>query len=344
MRRLSQHPLGWLLLLAGAAGLAGARDNLPPDTRPLAFPETYTERIPGTRVKFTMVGIPGGTFLMGSAKGEKGRGADEGPQHLVSLRPFWMGKCEVTWNEYELFYKESPGVRDDQRRAEKEGGQERLDAVSRPTPPYIDETFGFGHDGYPAIGMSHHAAMVYCRWLSKKTGRTYRLPTEAEWEYACRAGSTTTYFFGDDPDKLDQYAWYEGNSDEQTHAVGRKKPNRWGLHDMLGNVAEWCLDGYDKDAYGRAPADKPVSRPVVPPTAKRFPNVVRGGSWDDKPPALRCAARVPSDPKWNRMDPEKPRSIWWLAEGDTIGFRVVRPVEEQEDLRGLRPLVRWASE
>jgi formylglycine-generating enzyme required for sulfatase activity len=343
MRRLLQHPLGWLLLLAGAAGLAGARDNPPPDTRPVPFPETYSERIPGTRVKFTMVGIPGGTFLMGSPKGEKGRGNDEGPQHLVSLRPFWMGKCEVTWDEYDLFYKDNPGVRYEQKRAEKEGNQERIDAVSRPTPPYLDPAFGNGHDGYPALGMSHHAAMVYCRWLSKKTGRTYRLPTEAEWEYACRAGSTTAYFFGDDPDKLDQYAWYEGNSDEQTHPVGKKKPNRWGLYDMLGNAAEWCLDSYDKNAYGRAPADKPVSRPVVPPTAQRFPNVVRGGSWLEKAPALRCAARVASDPAWNKGDPEIPKSIWWLAYGDFIGFRVVRPVEEQDDLKGLRPLVRWES-
>jgi formylglycine-generating enzyme required for sulfatase activity len=290
-----------------------------------------------------MVGIPAGTFVMGSPKGETGRRDDEGPQHAVTVRAFWMGRCEVTWDEYNLFYKEHPGVRDDQKRAEKEGKQERIDAVSRPTPPYIDPTFNFGEEGYPAVGMSHHAAMVYCRWLSQKTGRTYRLPTEAEWEHACRAGARAAYFFGDDPAKLDDYAWYAGNADETTHPVGKKKPNRWGLHDMLGNAAEWCLDSYDAKAYGRLPADKPAVGPVAPPTADRFPNVVRGGSWDDKAPRLRCAARLASTPDWNKIDPEKPKSIWWLASGDTVGFRVVRPVEEQDDLKGLRPRVTWES-
>jgi formylglycine-generating enzyme required for sulfatase activity len=338
--------LGWLLLLAGAAFPALARDDPRPDDRPRPAPQTYTEQIPGSKVRFTMVGIPAGTFVMGSAKGERGRGDDEGPQHAVTLRPFWMGRCEVTWDEYNLFYKEHPGVRDDQKRAEKEGKQERIDAVSRPTPPYIDPTFGFGEQGYPAIGMSHHAAMVYCRWLSQKTGRTYRLPTEAEWEYASRAGAQAAYFFGDDPARLDDYAWYAGNADETTHPVGKKKPNRWGLYDMLGNAAEWCLDGYDAKAYGFIVSrnDKsPAVAPVVPPTADRFPNVVRGGSWDDKAPRLRCAARLASTPDWNKIDPEKPKSIWWLAQGDTVGFRVVRPVEEQDDLKGLRPRVTWQS-
>jgi formylglycine-generating enzyme required for sulfatase activity len=345
MRRLSQHPLGWLLLLAGAVLPATARDEPRPADRPTPVPETYTEQVPGSKVRFTMVGIPAGTFVMGSPDGEKGRGADEGPQHAVTLRPFWMGRCEVTWDEYNLFYKSHPGVRSEQKDAEKEGKQDRIDAVSRPTPPYIDPTFGYGEEGYPAVGMSHHAAMVYCRWLSQKTGRTYRLPTEAEWEYACRAGTRTAYFFGDDPAKLDQYAWYTGNSDETTHPVGKKKPNRWGLHDMLGNAAEWCLDGYDAKAYGRfaARTEESVRGPVVPPTADRFPNVVRGGSWDDKAARLRCAARLASTPDWNKIDPEKPKSVWWLAQGDVVGFRVVRPVEEQDDLKGLRPRVTWES-
>jgi formylglycine-generating enzyme required for sulfatase activity len=343
MRRLSKHPVGWLLLLAGAAALpAPARDDPPSDDRPSRFPEAYTEKIPGTKVSFEMVGIPGGTFTMGSPKDEKGRANDEGPPQRVTIRPFWMGHCEVTWDEFDLCYKEKPGVRYEQQAAEQEGKPDRIDAVSRPTPPYIDPTQGNGTTGYPAMGMSHHAAMVYCRWLSLKTGRTYRLPTEAEWEYACRAGSQSAYFFGDDPAKLDQYAWYAGNSDEMTHPVGKKKPNRWGLHDMLGNVAEWCLDSYDRNALARF-ADKPAPGPVRLPTTARFPNVVRGGSWDDKAPLLRSAARLSSDPKWNRADPEKPPSIWWLANCDFVGFRVVRAVEEQDNLKGLRPLVNWES-
>jgi formylglycine-generating enzyme required for sulfatase activity len=298
MRRLSQHPFGWLLLLAGAAGLAcaafpaPARDSPRADGRTILSPEAYSQKIPGTRVSFAMAGIPGGTFLMGSPKDEKGRRDDEGPLHPVAIRPFWMGKCEVTWDEYNLFYKDRPGLRSEQRQAEKEGNPARIDALSRPTPPYIDPTFGFGEEGYPVVSVSHHAAMTYCRWLSLKTGRTYRLPTEAEWEWACRAGTTTAYFFGDDPAKLGQYAWYADNAGEVTHPVGRKKPNPWGLYDMLGNVAEWCLDSYDSRAYARFPALRPALGPLVPPTADRFPNVVRGGSWDDKAAQMRCAARV----------------------------------------------------
>ncbi len=343
MRRLKQHPLGWLLLLAGAAFPAVARDEPRGAGRTVLAPPAYSEKIPGTKVSFAMVGIPGGTFRMGSPKGEKGRRGDEGPQHPVTIRPFWMGRCEVTWDEYNLFYKEKPGVRSEQRQAEKEGRPERIDAVSRPTPPYIDPTFGFGEEGYPVVSVSHHAAMTYCRWLSQKTGRTYRLPTEAEWEYACRAGASTAYFFGDDPAKLDEYAWYADNAGEVTHPVGRLKPNPWGLCDMLGNVAEYCLDSYDAGAYARLPADRPALGPLRPPTADRFPNVVRGGSWDDKADGLRCAARVASQRDWLKADPERPPSIWWLPSAEFVGFRVVRPVEEQDDLKGLRPRVTWES-
>ena len=158
-----------------------------------------------------------------------------------------MGKYEVTWDEYDQFAfsmdikrkkRENVDLDDPARRPRRPS-----DAVTRPTPPYADETFGFGRKGQPVICITHHSAMEYCRWLSAKTGKTYRLPTEAEWEYACRAGTKTAYSFGDDPSKLGDYAWYVENA-EKPQPIGKKKPNPWGLYDMHGNVSEWCLDQY----------------------------------------------------------------------------------------------------
>src|SRR5262249_36634226 len=132
------------------------------------------------------------------------------------------------------------------------------DAVTKPSTPYVDETYGYGRDGYPVLCITHHAAMEYCRWLSARTGKLYRLPTEAEWEWACRAGTTTAYSFGDDPGKLDEHAWFDKNSGDTPHKVGTKKPNPWGLHDMHGNIAEWCLDHYHPATYTRYPFDRPT--------------------------------------------------------------------------------------
>src|SRR5262249_44392339 len=151
---------------------------------------------------------------------------------------------------------------------------------------------GYGRAGQPAICMTHHAAMEYCRWLSAKTGKVYRLPTEAEWEYACRAGTKTAYSFGDDPSMLKDYAWYVDNT-EKPQKIGQKKPNPWGLYDMHGNVAEWCFDRYYADAYSKFPPG--AVGPVVLPTPEEYPHVARGGSWDDDPEALRSAVRRASN-------------------------------------------------
>ena len=312
----------------------------PRETEPHVEParhRAYRQLIPESDLAFDMVAVPGGVFRMGSPDGEAGRGPDEGPQHPVRVRPFWMGKCEVTWDEFDLFRFENARIRPEEK---ERGGRPRdADAITRPTPTYPDELRGFGREGHPAIGMSHHAAMEYCRWLSARTGKAYRLPTEAEWEWACRAGTKTAYFFGERPGALGDYAWYAANSEDATHPVGTKKPNPWGLHDMTGNVAEWCLDHYAKDFYARFPLDRLTLGPVHLPTAARYPHVVRGGCYADRPARCRSACRRASDRSWNRADPDEPQSIWWLWNADFVGFRVVCAVEEQEDLKGVRSRV-----
>ena len=327
---------------AGATARAPRRSGTDEPTTQVTVNKTnekgYTEKIPGTDVSFDMLPIPGGTFLMGSPKTEAGRGADEGPRHLVTVKPFWMEKTETTWYEYDCFWKVEPGAKCEGRDETKDDKKDP-DAVTRPTPPYDDETFGKGRDGTPALCITHHAAMEYCYWLSKKTGKKYRLPTEAEWEWAARAGTTTVYSFGDDPKMLDDYAWHGGNSDDKTHKVATKKPNPWGLYDMYGNVSEWCLDQYQKDYYSTFSPDKPVLAPVNLPNEKRFAHVTRGGSWADEPVACRSATRRGSDPSWIKRDPQRPQSIWWLTDADFVGFRVVRAVEEQDNLKNIRSKV-----
>jgi formylglycine-generating enzyme required for sulfatase activity len=294
------------------------------DVKTEAEMKPYTNTIPGTQVKFGMMPIKGGEFLMGSPASEKGRKPDEGPQHKVKISPFWMGQCEVTWAEYELFMFQ------DQERKFKDAiptdpyVDKVSDAVSRPTKPYVEMSFGMGKDGYPAISMTHHAANKYCQWLSAKTGQYHRLPTEAEWEYACRAGTTTAYYFGDDPAKLGDHAWYEKNSDFKYQKVGRKKPNPWGLYDMHGNVTEWCFDQYEP-TYERFAAT--VFQDPFVKSATPYPHVARGGSWDDPLENLRSATRRASEKAWKVQDPQLPKSIWYHTDAQFLGFRVVRPLQ-----------------
>ena len=283
----------------------------------------YSTVIPGTKVSYEMLPIPGGEFVMGSPDSEPGRKPDESPQHKVRIEPFWMGKCEVTWNEYDLFM-----YPDEERKFREEYGTYTnavSDAVSRPTKPYVEMSFGMGKDGYPAISMTQHAANTYCKWLSAKTGHFYRLPTEAEWEYACRAGTTTAYSFGDDPAKLGDYAWYSKNSDGKYQKIGTKKPNPWGLYDMHGNAAEWTLDQYETNYYSQfigKIADEPWNKATQP-----YPHSVRGGSWDDDAPDLRSAVRLPSTPVWKVQDPQLPKSIWFHTDARFLGFRIIRPLK-----------------
>ncbi|WP_437227103.1 formylglycine-generating enzyme family protein [Planctomicrobium sp. SH661] len=297
----------------------------------------YVQQIRDTDVKFEMIPIHGGEFLMGSPEDEEGRKEDEGPQHLVKVAPFWMGKCEVTWDEYDTWRLSLDVQRRKLIGRQNDDVDKAADAVTRATKEYTDMTFGMGHDGFPAISMTQVAAKMYCEWLTAKTGHYYRLPTEAEWEYACRAGTTTAYSFGDDASQLDEYAWSYDNSDETYHKVGLKKPNPWGLYDMHGNVAEWVLDRYDPTFYQQAPKDAAAVAPYCVPNGEEYPRIVRGGSWNDDPEELRSAARTASTPDWKIQDPQLPQSIWYLTDAHFVGFRVVRPLvpptkEEIKDL------------
>ncbi len=285
--------------------------------------KAYTNTVVGTDVSYSLVPIPAGEFVMGSSMGEKGRESNEGPQHKVQISPFWMGQFEVTWNEFELFmYVDAEKRFKDQIKTDAD--REKVsDAVARPTKPYVEMSFGMGKDGYPAISMTQHAANKYCEWLSAKTGHFYRLPTEAEWEYACRAGTTTAYSWGDDPKDAKQYAWFEGNSDFKYQKVGKKKPNPWGLYDMHGNVAEWCIDQYEPN-YDKV---KSITQDPWLKQSSPYPHAARGGSWDDGIAKLRSAARRGSDKSWKQQDPQLPKSIWYLTDAQFLGFRIVRPLK-----------------
>jgi formylglycine-generating enzyme required for sulfatase activity len=235
--------------------------------------QPFVQSISGSDVVFTMIPIPG----------------------TKTVDSFFIEEHETTYEEYILFQDES-----------QDKGPVP-DGITRPSPPYIDFTLGMGKKGgFPANSMSRYAAMMYCKWLYKRTGIFYRLPTEAEWTFACSAGVAS----GPGADSLKFYAWYQANSDNRYHAVKQRKPNAWGLYDMLGNVAEWTLDA------------------ETPGTA--WPLILKGGCFHDEAPALQPAARLLSDKKWNARDPQIPRSKWWNTDAPFIGFRVVRPVKQPD--------------
>ncbi len=318
-----------VLATAGSGPLLRAQSDKPPEPKELATvqqirarieeqtkkaaarpPAAYTVTIPNTTVSYSMVPIRGGEFKMGSA-GPNAK-PDEQPQHTVKLDSFWMQAHEVTWDMYLMFMFADQA----NERAQPDA---TVDALSRPTAPYVEMSFGRGLKGFPAISMTQHAANKFAEWLSAKTGEYYRLPTEAEWEYACLAGTTT----GSQPASLDDYAWYVKNSAAQFmsatyHLVGTKKPNAWGLYDMLGNVMEWTLDQY-------APYTASAQQNPWVKSTTSYPHAVRGGSWHDDAPGVTCTARVASDASWKKQDPQLPKSIWYMTDAQWVGFRLVRP-------------------
>lgn len=326
----------WILFFAFVCGFANAQKRLQPDSEELTWlihekiveispkveaseMKPYIAEIRQTRVKFDMVPVPGGVFVQGSPETEEERGEDEGPQRTVAIEPFWMGKFEVTWDEFEPFMMTNDARSRDGSRQQWSEDDPLEDLVAAPTSPYTDMSFGMGLIGYPAGSMTQHSALKYCQWISAQTGQYYRLPTEAEWEYACRAGTNTRYSWGDDPKMADQYAWFYDNADDKYQRVGQKLPNPWGLHDMHGNMLEWTLDFYYKDAYERNESyEKPVSGDL-------YPRSIRGGSWYDDVKDLRSARRFKSHYSWKREDPQSPKSIWYHVDAQWLGFRVVRP-------------------
>ncbi len=292
----------------------------------------YTVAIPGTKIQFEMVPVPGGTAKIGSPAGEAERHADEGPEHEVTFQPFWIGKYEVTWAEYRHFMQMYDLFKNFETQSVRQvTADNRVDAVTIPTPLYDPSfTFVLGEQPrQPAVTMSHFAARQYTKWLSLISGQIYRLPSEAEWEYAARAGSTTAYSFGDDATQLDEYAWYYDNSDESYHDVGGKQPNAWGIHDLHGNVAEFVLDHYRAEAYAELAGKTVTSEQATQWAAEPFPHVIRGGSWSDDPATLRSAARAQTE-DWRNEDPNLPRSPWWFTDEPAlaVGFRIVRPLDK----------------
>ena len=303
-----------------AAGLSVAVDG--------HFMVPYTITIPGSEVGFQMIPVPGGEFLMGSPKSEPGHREDEGPQVKVTVDPMWVAKTEVTWAQYKQFMNLYDQFKKFEEQKIRSVGDNLADAVTAPTPLY-DETYTYEYgqeDQQPAVTMSQYGAQQFTKWLSKLTGMQLRLPTEAEWEYAARAGTTTEYIFGDTTDNVDAYAWYFDNADEGQAHVGKKKPNAFGLHDMCGNAAEWTVNKYTANGYkayvGKA---NNATEMVVWPKTDDSSCVVRGGSWEDFAKDLRVAQRLESNySDWKDTDPQEPKSPWWMTDDPVrgIGMRV----------------------
>ena len=281
-REQAVAPATILIVLSGA--LAGCATPPPANPAPeptvtvlqapSARPANYRDSIPGTLVEFEMVGVPGGTVTVDSA----------GVPRERRVPAFWIGRTEVTWNEYDVF-----AFRLDMSR---EAAAAASDAESRPSRPYGAPDRGYGHDGFAALAMTYEAAVAYAAWLSAKTGRTYRIPTDAQWT-AAAAGTI------DAASGLAAVAWHAPNSGDAPHRVASLRANGLGVHDMFGNLAEW-VTGAD-------------GRPVV-----------RGGSFLDGPAAVGIAARARQDSDWNSTDPQFPKSRWWLSDAPFVGFRIVR--------------------
>jgi formylglycine-generating enzyme required for sulfatase activity len=315
-------------------GISAEADTIFDNAFELTGFEDFSEQIPGTGINFDMIAIEGGSFLMGSPSEEKMRDSDEGPQIKVELTPFYIGKLEVSWDEYLTFFTETSS---EGRLSEEELNKKQLDGITGPTPPWGAPDQGWGKGKMPAMSMSHYAATVYCEWLSMRTGKRYRLPTEAEWEYACRAGTSGAYFFegtaadysekgfigkifGTETDTINNYVIYEQNSLGRTSGPGAVLPNPFGLKHTLGNVAEFCSDYYQENTFSLY--EEGVRDPKGPDSGEE--HVIKGGSYRSDAGNVRCASREPTQTKaWLNTDPQMPKSKWWYSDQNYVGFRVV---------------------
>ena len=302
----------------------------------------FTENIPGTTVSFNMKAIPGGTFKIGSPETEQMRKPDEGPQKEVKISPFFMAEIEVSWEEYLAFYSATAA---EGRSTDTEGSRTMadVDAISGPTPPYGQPDQNWGLGKRPAITMSYHSAETYCKWLSQVTGKNYRLPTEAEWEYAARAGSQNPFFFegnpkdfaekgffgklfGKESEEINKYVVYGKNSRTKTEEPQKVEANPFGLKNMLGNAAEYCSDWYAEDAYSQL--QEGTADPKGPSGGTE--HVVRGGYYKSDIADVRSASRAATQTEaWLKTDPQMPKSIWWLSDCTYISFRVVCDFDEK---------------
>ncbi len=298
---VSLGPLAWTGLAASEAD-----PGLDPRT---GAPISYVETIEDSEFELLMVPVEGDGTLGG----------------------FWISTVEIPWDLYRPFMY----PKDEMQGLAIDG----VDAVSRPTPPYVPMDFGMGTTGYPAISMTQFAARQFTKWLSVETTRFYRLPTRVEWSYACGSSEGSV--------KIDDaHVRHYDTADDTYGRVGALEPNARGLHDMLGNVAEWVLDGGEENSVATrlTSTGSSFSRP-----GEVDPRLVMGGSFEDDLEDITCGAARPSSPVWQRRDPQLPKSIWYLTDGQFVGFRVVRPFSEPDaderevawepDTEGLREIV-----
>jgi hypothetical protein len=258
--------LGCILTFAFHATSLGqaAADSEPALPKSPTSGEVWVQDIPGTASSLTMrpVTLPDGGEM-------------------------WVMEREVTWNLFDVFI-----FRLDEK---KKKSNPDSDAVTRPTKPYIAVDRGFGHNDYPALSMSLKGAVQFAKWISAKTGRMYRIPTVEEWKIICAQAKIPA-------DQVEDYGWYEANSEEKTHLVGTKKADALGLHDLYGNVGEWCLTGG---------------------TDKKPEGVLMGGGYESPASSLNCESNQPYDMMWNDSDPQFPKSIWWFADAAYVGIRLI---------------------